>query len=170
MCYQRRTTLAPRVLCQSGTRVSQSGTKQGLVLESHGRLLQVRSYCGNRNSSEKDVLAPRSLRSSRRRNENEKEKEETRMSKKNLVFSAVRIGHGACNHSGRDRRFHSASSTRVLSPTGLQGTVTLDGIFTTSTPYGPNGGELITSFTGTYSDSGDGVSRSSEPIRRRRRL
>jgi len=41
---------------------------------------------------------------------------------------------------------------------GPAGTVTLDGMFTTSTPYGPDGGLIMTSFTGTYSDSGDGVS------------
>ncbi len=41
---------------------------------------------------------------------------------------------------------------------GPAGTVTLDGIFTTSAPFGPNGGDIVTSFTGTYSDSGDGVS------------
>jgi hypothetical protein len=40
---------------------------------------------------------------------------------------------------------------------GPAGTVTLDGIFTTSTPYGPDGGLIMTSFTGTYTDSGDGV-------------
>ena len=41
---------------------------------------------------------------------------------------------------------------------GPTGTVTLNGVFTTSTPYGPDGGVIMTSFTGTYADSGDGVS------------
>lgn len=41
---------------------------------------------------------------------------------------------------------------------GPAGTVTLDGVFTTSVAYGSNGGVIITSFTGTYTDSGDGVS------------
>lgn len=41
---------------------------------------------------------------------------------------------------------------------GPAGTVTLDGAFTTSTPYGADGGLIITGFTGNYSDSGDGVS------------
>ncbi len=41
---------------------------------------------------------------------------------------------------------------------GPAGTVTLDGVFTTSVPYGSDGGDIVISFTGTYSDSGDGVS------------
>jgi hypothetical protein len=41
---------------------------------------------------------------------------------------------------------------------GPAGTVTLDGVFTISAPDGSDGGDIITSFTGTYSDSGDGVS------------
>ena len=35
--------------------------------------------------------------------------------------------------------------------------ITLDGVFTTSVPDGPNGGVIITAFTGTYSDPEDGV-------------
>ncbi|MGD0735511.1 MAG: PEP-CTERM sorting domain-containing protein [Terracidiphilus sp.] len=41
---------------------------------------------------------------------------------------------------------------------GPAGTVTLDGTFTTGAAYGPDGGLEITSFTGTYTDTGDGVS------------
>ena len=41
---------------------------------------------------------------------------------------------------------------------GPAGTVTLDGSFTTGLSYGSDGGYQITGFTGTYSDTGDGVS------------
>jgi hypothetical protein len=41
---------------------------------------------------------------------------------------------------------------------GPAGTVTLDGVFTTSVPLGSDGGDIVTAFTGAYSDSGDGVS------------
>lgn len=41
---------------------------------------------------------------------------------------------------------------------GPTGTVTLDGTFTTGAQTGPDGGYAITSFTGTYLDTGDGVS------------
>ena len=41
---------------------------------------------------------------------------------------------------------------------GSAGTVTLDGIFKTGAQTGPNGGYAITSFSGNYLDTGDGVS------------
>lgn len=41
---------------------------------------------------------------------------------------------------------------------GPAGTVALDGTFTTGAQTGPDGGYAITSFSGTYSDTGDGVS------------
>ena len=43
-------------------------------------------------------------------------------------------------------------------PNGAVGEITINGAFATSTPYGPDGGVIISSFSGYYSDTGDGVS------------
>jgi len=152
--YQSCTT----VLYQSGTTVCHSGTKLGLASQLFFKIMSSRGYCIYRNGSEEKCLAPGSLRSSTggTRTRQEKEKENT-MSKKNVVFALFGLAMAlAITPAATADSFSFTYSGPVTS--GPAGTVTLDGIFTTSTPYGPNGGDIVTSFTGTYSDTGDGVS------------